>query len=64
MEIGIRINLPNEKDVLFKEFRESILSKIAPPKEQISAFHNRNKVIYKSRGVNSILTYVHNPLKQ
>lgn len=64
MEIGIRINLPNEKDVLFKEFGESILSKIALRKEQISAFFNRNKVVYKSRGVNSIVTYVRNPIKQ
>lgn len=64
MEIGIRINLSNEKDVLFKEFGESILSKLAPPKEQISAFYNRNKVIYKSRGVNRLVTHVHNPIKQ
>lgn len=64
MEIGICINLPKEKDVLFKEFGESILSKIAPPKEQILAFYNPNKVFYKSRGVNSMVTYVHNLIKQ
>lgn len=64
MEIGICINLPKERDVLFKEFGESILSKIVLPKEQISAFYNPNKIVYKSRGVNSMVTNVHNLIKQ